>query len=150
MAETSKYTIEERLIVSVWVHQKERTGMAKPTKKSEKNSFFVSIKQIAVKPIFKKPRHHKVRQLPVILLNRKSLNYSDEFCWTTDERDHPFLQNYHSRNAQAGKKTDMAAHSTEHGKWWCTYRNIRRLTRTLTGPGKFIFAYFRPLILGVQ
>ena len=26
MADTSKYTIEENLIVSVWVHEKERTG----------------------------------------------------------------------------------------------------------------------------
>ena len=26
MADTSKYTIEEHLIVSVWVHEKERTG----------------------------------------------------------------------------------------------------------------------------
>ena len=26
MADTSKYTIHERLIVSVWIHEKERTG----------------------------------------------------------------------------------------------------------------------------
>ena len=26
MADTCKYTIEERLIVSVWIHEKERTG----------------------------------------------------------------------------------------------------------------------------
>ena len=28
MADTSKYAIEERLIISVWVHEKERTGEA--------------------------------------------------------------------------------------------------------------------------
>ena len=26
MADTSKYAIQERLIVSVWIHEKERTG----------------------------------------------------------------------------------------------------------------------------
>ena len=69
MADTSKYTIEERLIVSVWVHEKNE--MAKRRKKSEDISFFVSIKQLPVKPISEKPRPHKVRQLAVVLLQRK-------------------------------------------------------------------------------
>ena len=125
-----------------------KNELAKRTKKSEKTSFFVSIKQLSVKPISKKPRPHNVRQLAVVLLKRKCFNYSDGFCWTTEERYHPYLQNDHSRSAQAGKQTDMAAHSTVRGKWWCTYRNFRRLTKTLTGPGRIIFAYFRPLILG--
>ena len=88
-----------------------RIELAKRMKKSEKTFFFVSIKQLPVKPISKKPRPHNVRQLAVILLKRKSLNYSDGFCWTTEEKDHPYLQNDHSRNAQAGKQMDMPANS---------------------------------------
>ena len=54
--------------------------LAKRTKKSEKTAFFVSIKQLPMKPFSKKPRHHNVRQLAVPLLKRKSFSYSDGFC----------------------------------------------------------------------
>ena len=64
------------------------------------------------------------------------------------ERDIPYLQNAHSRYAQAGKQTDIAAHSTVRGKWLCIYWNVRRLTMAMTDPGKLFFAYFQPLILG--
>ena len=125
-----------------------KNELAKRTKRSEKTSFFISIKQHPVKPISKNPRPHNVRQLAVVLLKRKSFNYSDGFCWTTEERDHPYLQNDHTQNAQAHKQTDMAAHSSVRRKWLCTYRNDRHLTVTLTGPGKLIFVYCHPLILG--
>ena len=52
MTHTSKYTIEERLIVSVWVHEKERTG---ETCEEIRENYFVSIKQLPVKPISMKP-----------------------------------------------------------------------------------------------
>ena len=67
MADTSKYTIEERLIVSVWV--REKNELTKRTKKSE-TFFFVSIKQLPVKPISEKPRPHNVRQLTMVLLKK--------------------------------------------------------------------------------
>ena len=91
----------------------QKNELAKRTKKSLKtSSFFVSIKQLPVKPISKKSQPHNVRQLAVVVLKRKSFNYSNGFCWTTEERDHPYLQNDHSRNVQAGKQTDMGEHST--------------------------------------
>ena len=101
----------------VWGFMK-KNELTKRTKKSEKTSFFVSIKQLPVKPISKKPRTHNVRQLAVVLIKRKSFYCYYRFFWTTEERDHPYLKNVHSRNAQAGKQTDMAAHSIVRGKWW--------------------------------
>ena len=121
--------------------------LAKRTKKSEKTSFFISIKQLPVKPISKKPGPHNVRQLAMVLLKRKPFNYLDGLCWTTEKRDHQYLQNDHSQNTQAGKQTDMVVHLIVRGKWWCTYRNVKRLTTRLTGPGKFNFAYFHTVIL---
>ena len=55
-----------------------------------------------MKPIFKKLRPHKVRQMAVVLLKRKYFNYSDGLCWTIEQRDYQYLQ--HSRNAPAGKQ----------------------------------------------
>ena len=78
MADTSKYTIEERLIVSVWIHEKERTG---ETYEESRESFFLRFNKAApVKPFSKKPRLHKVRQLAEVLFKRKCFNYSDGFC----------------------------------------------------------------------
>ena len=64
-----------------------KNELVKHMKKSEKTSFFVSIKQLPVKQISKKPRPHNVWQLAVVLLKRKSFNYSDEFCWTSEVRE---------------------------------------------------------------
>ena len=44
MADTSKYTIEERLIVSVWVHEKERTG---ETYEEIRENFFLRFNKTA-------------------------------------------------------------------------------------------------------
>ena len=48
MADTSKYTIEERLIVSLWVLEKEQTG--ETYEEIRETSFFVSLKQISQSP----------------------------------------------------------------------------------------------------
>ena len=44
MADASKYTIEERLIVRVWVHEKERTG---ETYKEIGENFFLRFNKAA-------------------------------------------------------------------------------------------------------
>ena len=44
MADTSKYTIEERLIVSVWVQEKERTG---ETYEEIRENFFLRFNKAA-------------------------------------------------------------------------------------------------------
>ena len=100
----------------MWVHEKERTG---ETYEEIRGNFFLRFNQAvpsAVKSISKKRRPHNVQQLAVVLLKRKLFNYSDGFCLTTEERDHSYLQNDRSRNAQAGKQRDMAEHSTVRGK----------------------------------
>ncbi|PSN54575.1 Eukaryotic translation initiation factor 3 subunit I [Blattella germanica] len=44
MADTSKYTIEERLIISVWVHEKERSG---ETYEEIRENFFIRFNKAA-------------------------------------------------------------------------------------------------------
>ena len=44
MADTSKYTIEERLIVSVWINEKERTG---ETYEEIRENFFLRFNKAA-------------------------------------------------------------------------------------------------------
>ena len=87
MADTSKYTIEQRLIVSVWVHEKERTG---ESYEEIRENLFLRFNKAA-------PSEANLRKL-----EKKTFS-------TGSVLDH-------SRNAQAGKQTDMAAHSTVRGK----------------------------------
>ena len=53
MVDTSKYTIEERLIATMWFHDKERTG--ETYEEIRENFFLVSIKQLPVKPNSRSP-----------------------------------------------------------------------------------------------
>ena len=138
MADTSKYMIEERLIISVW----KRTNWRNVRRNQRKFLSSFQWSKFPVKPISKKPRPHNVRQLAVVLLKRISCNYSDGFCWTNEERNYLYLQNDHSERA--------IRRTWQCGKWWCTYQNVKRLTMPLTGRGKFNFAYFNPLILWVH
>ena len=69
MGDTSKYTI-----VSVWVYEKERTG---ETYEEMRGNFFLRFNKAARSEA--NLQEAPTSQLAVVLLQRKSFNYSDGF-----------------------------------------------------------------------
>ena len=78
MADTSKYMIGERLIISVWIHEKEGTG---ETDEEIRENFYLRFnKAVPSKANLQEAPTSQREQLAVVLLKRKSFNYSDGFC----------------------------------------------------------------------
>ena len=113
MADTSKYTIEKCLFVSVWVHEKETGKMYEGIREN----FFLRFNKAAPSEANLKRRPGLTtcnNQLRSYLKENLSIIQMDSI--KQQKRDHPYLQNVHSRNAQADKQMDMAANSTVRRK----------------------------------